>query len=214
MKPPAEGDAAEAAGTSAAGQARPSLHSIIELSGRPVGTPGWISPEAARGERTTPASDIYGLGLIIHYAMTRDRLIKAPTRSGLVRAQCQAASITREQLPASWPPRLRDIVVQCLQADPADRYQSAETLAADLLRALMPHEEDGTVVLMPHVSSMPVDSMIASSADRDRQVAATNGDEAEPAAPRRTVSPYLSWSVLAALGIVAVALWWTLWRAL
>jgi serine/threonine protein kinase len=56
-------------------------------------------------------------------------------------------SVRREDLPPGWPPRLRDVVVQCLQADPQDRYQSADTLAADLLRALVPSEDDKTLLL-------------------------------------------------------------------
>jgi uncharacterized membrane protein YebE (DUF533 family) len=38
-------------------------------------------------------------------------------------------------------------VVQCLQADPAHRYQSADTLAADLLRALATDGGDATMIL-------------------------------------------------------------------
>lgn len=123
------------------------LEGIPELTGRALGTPGWISPEVARGEQATAASDVYGLGLTLFFAMTGKRLIQAESRSGMVRRQRVAKSIRREQTPESWPPRLRDIVVQCLQADPRDRYQSAQMLSADLLRALVPDETDGTVVL-------------------------------------------------------------------
>jgi predicted Zn finger-like uncharacterized protein len=123
------------------------VEGIPEIAGRALGTPGWISPEVARGEPASAASDIYGLGLTLYFVMTGKRLIQAESRSGMVRLQRQAKSVRREQLPESWPPRLRDIVVQCLQADTHDRYQSAEILAADLMRALVPDEDDGTVVL-------------------------------------------------------------------
>lgn len=126
---------------------QPEAEGIPELAGKALGTPGWISPEVARGRPATPSSDIYGLGLTLYFALTRQRLIQADTRSGMIRLQREARSVRREQLPRSWPPRLRDIVVQCLQADPGDRYQSAEMLATDLLRALVPDESDATVVL-------------------------------------------------------------------
>jgi len=123
------------------------VEGIAELSEKALGTPGWISPEVARGEKATPASDIYGLGLVAYYALTKQRLIRAATRSGMVRMQAEAKSIRAGDVPPGWPPRLRDVIVQCLQADPADRYQSAESLAADLLRALAPSGQDVTLLL-------------------------------------------------------------------
>ncbi|MFQ5411004.1 MAG: protein kinase [Phycisphaerae bacterium] len=118
-----------------------------ELSGRAMGTPGWISPEVAREQSATPQSDIYGLGLTLYYTLTGKRLIRGTSKSGMIRQQREAKSIRIEDLPSDWPPRLRDIVVQCLQADPHDRYQSADTFATDLLRALSPDDADATVVL-------------------------------------------------------------------
>lgn len=123
------------------------IEGVSELSARPVGTPGWMSPETARGERTGPAGDIYSLGLVLYFVLTGERLVDADTRSGVVRKHQAAVSVRHDAMPADWPPRLRDIVVQCLQADPRDRYQSADTLAAELLRALVPSEDDATVVL-------------------------------------------------------------------
>ncbi len=161
------------------------IESPPELEGRTRGTPGWISPEVARGEAATAASDIYSLGLTLFFAMTAQRLIQAETRSGMVRLQRQAKSFRRQQLPEDWPPRLCDITIQCLHADPKDRYQSAETLAADLLHALVPDESDATVVLGSGLIDGP-----------------------------RQVSPLLSRIVLALLVLVTVtfAAWWWLQR--
>ena len=122
-----------------------------------------MSPEGARGEKTTPASDVYSLGLVLYASLTGERLMTAASRSAVVRAHQTAASVRRESLPESWPPRLRDIIVQCLQAEPADRYQSAEVLAADLMRALVPSDEDATLVLSEDrsVPSGPVSPLIS-----------------------------------------------------
>jgi predicted Zn finger-like uncharacterized protein len=161
------------------------VEGIAELSERPLGTPAWISPEVARGDRATPASDIYSLGLTLHYAMTRDRLVTGSTKSQMLKSQQNAPSIRREQLPAGWPSRLRDIVVQCLQADPRHRYQSADQLANDLSAALRPAQEDGTLVLG---SAVP---------EREKSVPAPIG-----------------WIALGMLAIVAslLAVWWYVLR--
>lgn len=131
------------------------VEGVAELSEKALGTPGWISPEVARGEKATPASDIYGLGLVAYYALTKQRLVRAATRSAMVRMQAKAKSIRAADLPPGWPPRLRDAIVQCLQADPADRYQSADALAADLLRALAPSGQDITLLLDAAQSTHP-----------------------------------------------------------
>lgn len=164
------------------------LEGIAELSEKALGTPGWISPEAARGERATPASDIYGLGLCLFYALSGRRAIKAKTRSAMLAVQREAKSLRREETPEDWPDRLRDIVVQCLQADPAARYQSAETLAGELLLALHPGDSDPTIML-----------------DQTQG----NGPDA-----RGTVSPLVSWLALGVLSATAVTLAWMWYRAL
>ncbi len=161
------------------------LEGIAELSEKALGTPGWISPEAARGERVTPASDIYGLGLCLYYALSGQRAIKAKSRSAMLEIQRQASSLRRDDTPESWPDRLRDIVVQCLQAEPADRYQSADTLAGELLLALYPGDSDPTITL-----------------------------EHSRTAPVKTVSPWISWLVLIVLSATAVTLAWLWYRAL
>lgn len=148
---------------------------IEELAERTLGTPGWISPEVARGERPTPASDIYSLGLTLYYALTKDRIVNAKTKSGMVRMQQVAKSVTKEQLPAGWPPRLSEIIIQCLQADPNDRYQSADQLGTDLMRALIHDDRDGTLVL---------------GGESDRRT--------------RLVSPVISYTVLGVLLVIAV----------
>lgn len=157
---------------------------IKELADRTLGTPGWISPEAARGEPPTPASDIYSLGLTLYYALTNDRLVKGDSKSGMIRNQMQARSITRDRLPQDWPARLSEILVQCLQADPRHRYHSADQLGTDLLRAIVHDDHDGTIVLD----------------DRSARVA-------------RLVPRWLGWLALAvAVGTVLVLGWVTLFR--
>jgi serine/threonine-protein kinase len=120
---------------------------LEQAGGGPVGTPGWIAPEVARGQPASPASDIYSLGLTLYFVMTRQRLVRGDTKSGLIRFQQNARPVRRDQLPAGWPPRLKDIIVQCLQPDPVNRYTSAEVLVADLTRALSPDSADATLAL-------------------------------------------------------------------
>jgi len=93
----------------------------------PFGTPRYMAPEqaAADRERIGPATDVYGLGAILHAILTGagpDGPAGAPG-TGLA---------ARPDVPDS----LCRIMARCLQRKPEDRYPTAEELAGDLRRFL------------------------------------------------------------------------------
>jgi serine/threonine protein kinase len=109
----------------------------------------YASPEQLRGDPVTTASDVYQLGLLLfrlvagahphadvagdRLAMTRavlERDVEAPSRCLRRRGEGAAARVAAGDLDA--------IVLKALAKDPADRYGSAEALAADL-RAWLEH---------------------------------------------------------------------------
>ncbi|MCB1981610.1 MAG: HDOD domain-containing protein [Rhodoferax sp.] len=95
-----------------------------------VGTPGYMSPEAARGEAATPAMDVFAAGM-----MLAELLAGAP----LLRERDPMRAIERVQredfaLPASVQvdETLRAIVARAVARDPLARYDSARSLHAAL----------------------------------------------------------------------------------
>ncbi|MEM7483308.1 MAG: serine/threonine-protein kinase [Acidobacteriota bacterium] len=87
-------------------------------------TPAFASPEQARGEALTTASDIYSLGAVLHSLLTGrppDPAEPAPPGGSL-------------DLPRSWRRDLDAILARALAEDPAERYPSVEALAEDLRR--------------------------------------------------------------------------------
>jgi protein kinase-like protein len=86
-----------------------------------IGTAGYMSPEQFRGERLTPASDVYAMAVIAHELVTGtrpDNPIVAPVRRRL-------------------SPGAKAIIGRGLSFKPADRYQSARQFGEDLHRALL-----------------------------------------------------------------------------
>ncbi|MEO8379461.1 MAG: serine/threonine-protein kinase [Acidobacteriota bacterium] len=93
-------------------------------------TPAYASPEQLRGDRTTTASDIYSLGIVL-YELLAGAL---PHLGEPDETQPLPASVTFER--RSLRGDLDAILNKALRLRPEDRYASATSMAADLVDAL------------------------------------------------------------------------------
>ena len=104
--------------------------------GQQIGTPFYMSPEQCRGNRVTPASDVYSLGATLFEMITGHLPFEAEEASPfaiMLKHVSQPAPdprLLREDVP-DW---LAEIVLKCLEKRPDDRYPSAGKLA-DALKA-------------------------------------------------------------------------------
>ncbi|MER7761691.1 serine/threonine-protein kinase [Streptomyces sp. NPDC097619] len=101
-------------------------------TGAVIGTPGYMSPEQARGEPTGPASDVFALGCVLTFAATGH----SPYGQGrpdviLYRTVHQAPDLD------GVPEELAAFIRICLDAEPARR-----PLVSDVLRHLATPVED------------------------------------------------------------------------
>ncbi|MCB0976401.1 MAG: serine/threonine protein kinase [Acidimicrobiales bacterium] len=88
-----------------------------------IGTPGFMSPEQARGEPATAASDVFSLGATLAFAATGS----GPFGSADPRVlMLRAAAGTTEKLPRTLGVELRRSIESMLAADPARRPTAAE----------------------------------------------------------------------------------------
>ena len=105
-------------------------------------TPEYAAPEQLLGERTSTATDVYQLGMLLYVLLagrhplqlsgSRSERIKAAASGKMPRASDFAASALRKQLRGD----LDAILGKALHSSPQERYQTAAALRDDLVRHL------------------------------------------------------------------------------
>jgi eukaryotic-like serine/threonine-protein kinase len=120
------------------------------------GTPRYMAPEQVRGEPASPQTDIYALGLVL-YELTTGLPPFGGSRDELLQKQLHQPppppSANRPDLPAP----VEQIIMRCLEKDPAMRFASAGALAQALLAALnaLPNSASPPPVPTPAQASTP-----------------------------------------------------------
>jgi non-specific serine/threonine protein kinase/protein-serine/threonine kinase len=98
----------------------------------PFGTAPYMAPERLNGVRDDPRSDLFSLGVLLFFFTTGVRPFgETETLSGMRRRLWRDPHPPR-WLKADYPPWLQEIVLRCLEIDPAKRYPTASQLAFDL----------------------------------------------------------------------------------
>lgn len=98
----------------------------------PYGTAPYMAPEQIMGIRGDPASDLFALGALMYFFVTDRRPFGDPQRlSGLKRRLWWDAPPPRALNPAC-PPWLQELLLRCLEVEPARRHRSAAQLAFEL----------------------------------------------------------------------------------
>ena len=97
-----------------------------------AGTPAYMAPEQLVGGGVTRKSDLYALGIVLYELFTGRRPYRSRSRAELLQLQHE----TTPPAPSSWveglDPAIEKAILQCLEADPANRPASALEVAAAL----------------------------------------------------------------------------------
>jgi len=97
--------------------------------GMAIGTPQFMSPEQAAGEREIDGrSDLYSLGVVTYQMLTGELPFNAPTVAGILMKQITEPAPVLHLARPEVPEDLSLAVAQCLEKDPENRWATADAL--------------------------------------------------------------------------------------
>jgi serine/threonine-protein kinase len=200
-----------------------------------VGTPRYMAPEQGRGWATTPATDVYSVGVVLYEMLAGRPPFTGDSVVGLALNHLQDEP---PPLSVRLPTSLVEIVARALAKDPADRYAEGGEMADALVdarrRGLAGHRADRapararTAPHPPRAMAVttggrggagpptdvtrprsPWDDLTPSRPPRDQAPPPSRPDATRPAprmSRRHNVNPAARRRALAALGVVIVLL--------
>lgn len=119
-----------------------------------MGSVHYFSPEQARGETATAASDLYSVGCVLYEMLTGRMPFEGETQVSLAMQHLQAEPRPVRELAPEVSAAVAAVVHKALAKDPAARYPSALLMAQALHDALLP-EKDNKLATMSDFRRKP-----------------------------------------------------------
>jgi serine/threonine-protein kinase len=98
----------------------------LTKTGQVMGTVQYLAPEQATGKTSTPATDLYSLGVVAYEALAGKRPFTGENQMAIAMAHINEMP---PALPETIDPRVQNLVLSCLAKKPSQRPESATSLA-------------------------------------------------------------------------------------
>jgi serine/threonine-protein kinase len=94
-----------------------------------AGSPAFVSPEQAAGRHELDTrTDIYSLGAVAYFLLTGKLLFERQSPLQMLHAHAYEPLAPPHEFQEDVPTDLQSVILRCLEKDPANRYQNAESL--------------------------------------------------------------------------------------
>ena len=101
-------------------------------TGQILGTPRYMSPEQVEALDTDHRSDLYSLGLILYEMFTGELPFRGDSAMQMMYQRVNSEPKDPRGVRADLPDYIANVILKCLQKDPANRYQNAREILDDL----------------------------------------------------------------------------------
>ncbi|GAA1952000.1 hypothetical protein GCM10009798_09070 [Nocardioides panacihumi] len=189
------------------GIARALSAAAVTGTGAVMGTPQYLSPEQARGDTASPASDVYGLGVVAYECLVGRRPFEKETAVATALAHLNDPV---PPLPATVPADMAAVVMRALAKKPAERFPDAAAFAAALRG--VPGALDAPTQVVAPVATPPADATqvitgVGAPSPGTTTTSRTTTDDDD----RRRVNPWLIALITGAV-LAAILVGWLLLR--
>ena len=156
----------------------------LTSAGVAIGTPQYMSPEQAAGEKEIDGrSDLYSLGILSYQMLTGELPFNAPTVAGILMKQITELPPSLADKRPDCPEDLALAVTRCLEKDPENRWPSADALRRALeSRVVTGYRPTG------QTKAGSRGTLGGSPAPRRSTGAAAAGDQGGPPSPPRPLA--------------------------
>jgi serine/threonine-protein kinase len=191
-----------------------------------IGTAQYLSPEQARGESVDGRSDVYAAGCVLFELLTGEPPFTGDSPVAVAYQHVREDPKAPSQLNPKVSPQLDAIVLKAMSKGPANRYQSAAEMRADLVRVLSGQRpsapavmtaEDRTAVMNEQAAARPARTQVASGG-RHRPAALKSepdddydpiADEEEERRAKRKKAIMVTLVVILCVAVLGLAAWIT-----
>jgi serine/threonine-protein kinase len=121
----------------------------LTVTGSVMGTASYLSPEQATGSTVDGRSDIYSLGCVLYEMLTGRTPFEGDTPVSIAYKHVGEEPTVPSSVNPAVPPALEAVVKRAMAKSPADRYQSADEMAADLQHTAAIAAPQATAAITP-----------------------------------------------------------------
>ncbi|MCD4753798.1 MAG: protein kinase [Anaerolineaceae bacterium] len=108
---------------------------IATQTGMSMGTPAYMSPEQALGEKVDGRSDVYSLGILLYELCVGRLPFNARSLTEAIRFHCKTPPPPPRSLRPDLPPQLEMTILKAIAKKPESRFSSAERFAQALKKS-------------------------------------------------------------------------------